>query len=111
MTIGLSGEILIPKGDKGYYLIFTLQDADGVARNLTGYTVKFKVWSPGVPGTLLVNDTCDVPLATIADGICRWLVTATGTATVGEYHCEVELTATGIIDSHYPGRLRITESG
>ena len=102
-------DLAVRKGDYGYYLNFTVQDSDGVAYNLTGYTIKLKVWAAGSPGTLVVDGAC--PIVNAANGTCRYLVTNTSFAIAGDYVFELELTKTGIVESTKTYSLVVEESG
>ena len=64
--------LTVPKDDYGFNLNFTLYDSDDSARDLTDYTITFKVWSPGIPGTLLVDAECTADEA--ASGTCHYTV-------------------------------------
>ncbi len=50
--------ITVATGDYGYTVPFIVQDADGDAQNLTGYTVTLHVWLPATPTTLVIDETC-----------------------------------------------------
>ena len=104
-----SDNITISKGDYGFRLNFTLYDSAGSARNMTGYTVSLKVWSEGVPGTLLVNKTCSPTDASL--GTYYYTVGSTDFATEGRFAYEIEATKTGIIESAKSGWITIMESG
>lgn len=101
-------DITVPKGDKGFYLNFTIRDNTGAAYNLNGYTIKLKVWKLGISDTLIVDGTCNI--VSEAGGTCRYLVTASDFLVVGLYKCELELTKTGVIESTRSYILEITES-
>ena len=101
--------LTIPKSDKGFILNFTIQDSSGTAYNLTGYTIKLKVWSPGVPGTLLLTGTCTILIA--ANGTCYYTVAATDFASVGRFQAELELTKTDVIESTENFTITVSESG
>ena len=58
-------------GNYGHYLTFTVQDADGNAFNLTGYTVKFKIRKRGSASTYK-SFTCTVTDA--ANGVAKYQV-------------------------------------
>lgn len=101
--------LTVPKGDYGYNLTFTLKDANGNARNMTGYTAALKVWSPGVPGTLLVNSTCSWTDASI--GTCYYTVQDEDFDILLRYLYEIEATKSGVIESAQNGWLTVVESG
>jgi len=104
-------DITVPKGDYGYNLNFTLKDADGNARNMTGYTAKFKVWAPGVSGTLLIDSGCTWADGTGATGICYYAVLNTNFTTEGRFLYEIEATKTGVVESAQNGWITVVESG
>lgn len=84
--------IEIVRNDKNFYLRFTIQDADGVAVDLTNATVRFKMVSIG--GTVnKVNGVCVLDDA--VNGSCSYLVQAEDTDTIGFYNAELELTYSG----------------
>ena len=86
-------DFYIPKGDYGFNIDFTVQDDDGDAFNLAGYTTKFKVWQAGVPGTTVINGT--VVHDTEADGTCHYTVVSGDFDTVAHYKAELQLTKAG----------------
>lgn len=97
------------QNDYGVPLSITLYEADGVTpKNLAGYTVTLKVWSLGVPGTLILSGTCTVDVA--ANGTCHYTPVAGNFPTVGVYYAECELTAAGVVDSTIPFTLEVVES-
>ena len=101
--------ITIPKSDYGFDIDFTVQDSSGSAYDLTGYTVTLKVWSPGVPGTLLIDDSCTIDDA--SSGTCHYSVSSGDFDTVGIYHGELELTQAGIVESTEVFGITVSESG
>lgn len=99
----------IAQNDCGRPLAFTLYESDGVTpKNLSGYTVTFKVWSSGVPSTLILSGACTVDIA--ANGTCHYTPAAGDFPTVGVYNAECELTASGIVDSTISFTLEVVES-
>lgn len=102
--------LTIPQNDKGYYENFIVQNDDGTPFNLTGYTITFKVWSPGRQEPLLVSGAVSIVAA--AAGTCRYPIAATDFPTVGIYNMELECTQSGLIESTKKGyTLEVTESG
>lgn len=99
----------IPKGDKGYNILFTILDSTGAAFNITDYTVTFKAWRANTPNTLIISSACSIVSG--SGGTCNYSPTAADTAVAGTYMAEIELTKTGIIGSTIPLELKITESG
>ena len=101
--------LTIPKGDYGYNLNFTVQDADGNAFNLTGYTITLKVWAPNVPGTLKFSGACTIDVA--ASGTCHYVLVSGNFDTVARYQAELELTKSGVVSSTRPFIIVVEESG
>jgi hypothetical protein len=103
----------IPKGDYGITYTFHCvkkNPTSGVsAKDLSGFTVTLKMWTPGSPGTLLLNSPCTVTDAT--GGVCIYTSLAGDFNTVGDYHAELELTTSGVVDSSMPFTIHVTESG
>jgi len=102
-------DITIAQNDKGFYLTFTINDSDGSAYNLTGFTIKFKVWKANDADNLVVNGTCEIVSAVA--GTCKYLVTATDFTEIEYYYGELELTKTGIIESTERFAIEVKESG
>ena len=50
--------LTIPRGDKGWNINFVVTDDAGVVRNISTYTVTFKMWNPGSPNTLIISGAC-----------------------------------------------------
>jgi hypothetical protein len=100
--------IAVPKGDKGYNLAFTVTDNLGVVKNINAYTIKLKMWVPGVPGTKIIDGACVIDVG--ASGTCHYVIGATDMVTAGRYQAELELTATGIIESTETFTIVIKES-
>ena len=101
--------IYIPSSDMGFDLYFMVKNADGNAFNLTGYTIKLKVWRAGQPGLLLLNGSCGIDSA--VDGACHYTITATDFTSVGTFKAELELTKTGVIESTGSFDIEVMESG
>lgn len=101
-------DISVPKGDKGFYLVFTVQDSTGAAYNLNGYTIKLKVWKLGGSDAPIVEGTCNI--ISEAGGTCRYKIAASDFLVVGLYKCELELTKTDTIESTRSYILEVTES-
>lgn len=102
-------DLTIPKGDKGFYLVFTVQDSSGTAYDLTDYTITVKVWKAGDSSNLIVNSAAAILVA--ASGTCRYSVSATDFTAKGLYRLELELTKTGVIESTKSYTIEVAESG
>jgi len=101
-------DLTIPKGDYGYNLSFTIQDDDGNAYNLLGYTITIKVWPQHMPGEPIVSDTCIIDVA--ASGTCHYPIKVGDFANAADYLIELELTKVGIIESTRNYTLTVEES-
>ncbi len=99
----------VPKSDYGYELNFTVQTSSGSAYDLTDYTIKLKVWAPGIPSTLILNGSCSIIVA--ASGTCKYNVASGDFATIGKYLAELEMTKAGIVESTGIFNLEVMESG
>jgi hypothetical protein len=102
-------DLIIPQSDKGYDLNFTVKDSDDTAYDLTDYTVTLKVWKAGIPGTLILSETCDIDSA--ADGTCHYTIQGEDFDNRAKYKMELELTKSGVIESTKNYDLLIEESG
>jgi len=105
----ITTNLKISQNDYGKPITFTLYESDGTtARNLTGYTATFKVWTPGSPTSVILSGVCTVDSE--AGGICHYQPVAGDFPTVGLYNAEIELTASGVVDSIIPFTLEVQES-
>jgi len=105
----MTTKIYIPKADKGFDLAFTIRDASGNAFNLSGYTIKLKVWKKGESGTLLLEGTCTIDNAVA--GTCHYSVVVDDFDSTGEFIAELEFTKTDTIESTQSFTVEVTESG
>lgn len=105
----MAADLTVRKNDFGYYLNFTVQDSTETAYNLTGYTIKLKVWRPNQPSALLTNGSCDIVVA--ASGTCKYLVTASDFTAPGLFDMELELTKSGVVESTRTYTVLVEESG
>jgi len=78
----------VKKDNYGFTQQFTVKQADGSAKDLTGLTVTLKVWDTS--GNLKFSGTCTVTDA--ANGVCTYTPAASDFDTVGDYKAELELT-------------------
>ncbi|GAG54454.1 unnamed protein product [marine sediment metagenome] len=101
-------DISIPRADKGFKLVFTVQDSTGAAYNLSGYTIKLKVWKLGGSDAPIVDSDC-VAISEAA-GTCSYTIGADDFLVAGLYKCELELTKTDHIESTRSYTLEVTES-
>jgi hypothetical protein len=87
MTTGL----VIKRGNFGMTLTFTIKNADGTLRDLSGQTITLYVWTAEVTPTLSFSGACTSPLPTT--GVCYYLVTSTDFSKTGVLNAEIELTS------------------
>ena len=80
--------IEIVRGDKNFYLQFTILDSDGNAVDLTNATPKLK-WQKYTDGTVY-EITGEVVDATA--GTCKFLVKDEFVGVTGEFKAEIEIT-------------------
>jgi len=102
-------EVITPQGDYGHYLYFTFQDADGDAVIITGYTMILKLWRPATPGTLFMEEECEIIDG--ASGTLKYLVQDGDFDDALTYVGEVEKTSGSVVESSMPVRVIVTESG
>ena len=102
--------ITIIKGSFGYNLSFTLKDSAGNARNMTGYSVKFQVWEPLVPGTLLLDVACSWTDITV--GTLYYTVASANFDTIGVYCYRIKAyISTTVIEYPLAGFLTVVQYG
>jgi len=82
------------EGEYGFYWVFTILNADGTPKDLTGYTVQLRVQREG-ENTDHFKKACEV--IDEVNGKCRYLV-EDGDFTEGVYDAELVLTATGVVE-------------
>ena len=100
--------VLVKRGDYGYYLVFNIVESDGsTPKNLSGLTVKMKVWKHGEEEVLL-EKTCEVTDA--QNGVCRVLVSPGDFNTVGIFQIELECQGSDSRESTITGKLQVVES-
>src|SRR3990172_9451908 len=109
MSLEIEDTIRCKRGEVGYDINFTVKNNAGTAFDLTGYTITFKTWREGIPGTLIINGTGSIVVA--ASGTCKYTVVEGNTATPGEYLAELELTKTGVNVAPITYRFIVEESG
>lgn len=100
-------DLIIPAGDKGFNLAFTVQDADGNAFDLTGYTVSMKWWS-GANTSGASSGSCDITVA--ASGTCTRTVADGDFDMSGVYNFELKLAKTGVVESTKSYTLEVKRS-
>jgi hypothetical protein len=102
-------QITIPQKDKGYALSFNVQYANASPRDLSTYTVNMKAWTPGAPLTLIVNGACSITNAT--GGACTYTLVSGDFNNSGIYYGELELLASGVVESTETFKIICAESG
>lgn len=90
----------VVKNDYGFYLNFTLTNADGTALDLTSNTaIAFNV-ADATSGTILFSGTPSVVSA--VGGTCRYLVATGDFDTVGTYNYEIQVSYSGKVITAKP---------
>ena len=102
-------EIIIPMGDSGFDLAFVATDASGNNFDLTGYTLRFLVWTFDIPATLLVSGSCTIDPGD--NWKCSYTVASGDFDTEGEFEGELEITQAGRVESFRRIRVIVRESG
>ena len=69
---------------------FNVKNEDGTAKDLTGYTTRFKIVSPAGTQTNTAHETCSV-IDAVA-GQVRYIFAAGDIPDVGDYYCDLEVT-------------------
>ena len=104
-------QLLIYQSDKNFDVQFTvLREEDGQPKDLSGYTVYFKMWAVNAPAVILVDTLCSITDAT--NGVCEFTAPDKFNA-LGFYRGEVELTkvSTDERSSSLWIDVRVKESG
>ena len=113
--------IKVTQGSYGYDLNFTITDSVGTAKDITGYTIYFKVWREDK--TLKVNGVCTIDDATAGtlhytpksgdfDNLDEivFVVENNIKKKVSKYQAELELTKTGVLENTISDELVLYES-
>ena len=99
----------VVQGDTGYYLYFTVQDAEGSAFDLTDYTITLKAWVQGDPDNNFINGLCEIVNAVA--GTCKYLVSGGDFSVSGnDNRGELEFTKSGVKESTQSFPIKIQES-
>jgi hypothetical protein len=83
--------LVVKVNNFGFLFTFTVQNADGSARDLTGLTVTLYVYTQDQTPTLLFSGVCAVQAPATA-GICTYMVVSGNFPNIGTYNAELELT-------------------
>jgi len=97
----------IKKGDYGFVIPARIIKADSTVFNLTGYTVKLKVWTAGSPTPTW---TLDGTVTDAAAGKVEFTVENTHFTETGSFIGEIELTQAGHVESTISFRVIVVES-
>jgi len=96
------------QGDSGNDFAVQLIQSDGTPKNLTGYTVKFKMWTQGYKSTPKIDAAGTVTDA--ANGLVKYTFAANDLNTVGRYLGEFQIEKTGVAESTEPIDIIVEES-
>lgn len=98
----------VKKGDYGFIIPVKITKADFTDFNLTGYTVKMKVWLKGTPS--VIKWTLDGSVTDAVKGIVEFLVADTNFTEAGAFVGELELTRAGHVESTRSFPVNVLES-
>ena len=84
----------LKKGDNGFDINFTVTNSDGTAFNLTGYTIKWKMWPKNRPTRLILDVT--VTIVSAVAGTCKYAAVAGDFDLPGLFDAELEMTQAGV---------------
>jgi hypothetical protein len=85
-------KIKVVQGDKGYEINFTLQDANGVAYDITAGTLLLKVQKVGASTTAFSGS---MAIVSAVNGTCKYTVASGNFGDAGQYYGEIEATFDG----------------
>lgn len=86
-------DLVIERGDYGFYVQGTITDADGSVFDLSGYTLTFQAWEKGNWERPMVAGTAAAVVAT--EGTWRYLVQQNDFIKIGEFMVAVRATKVG----------------
>lgn len=104
----MSDKIEVSAGDYGFDINLTVNKSDGTAYNLTGKSVDIKVWRKGRTSNPLIDSSCDIDDA--ANGLCHYTAANGAITTPGAYSYELEIIASGLVESTKAGVFEVFES-
>lgn len=103
--------ITLLQDDFGQLINFTIQNSTGTAFDLTGYTVRLKVWTPSDSRAMRVNSLCTITNPPGTDGLCTYVVKSGDFPTRGQYKGELEIIGTSYKESTRAFEITVEESG
>jgi hypothetical protein len=83
--------LVVKVNNFGFDLTFSIQNANGTPRDLTGMNVTLYVYTQEQEPTMLFSGACTNSL-TPTDGTCTYLVASTDLSKIGTYDAELEMT-------------------
>lgn len=101
-------ELTIFRGDYGFALDFNCQTYSGDVKNLSGYTVTMRTWSPGVPTAIIVSGACT--LLSAQGGQVRYIVGSGQFMSAERYYAAIDATMSGVRESFEAFTLRVAEN-
>ena len=100
-------DLIIQRGDHGFYVDGTITNDDGSAFDLSGYTLTFNAWEMGKWNKPLVAGSAEAVVAT--QGTWKYLVAANDFITEGEYLVGVRATKSGAQETTRNYSLEVKE--
>ncbi len=101
-------EITIPQYDHGFNLSAYLQDGSGDIKVLSSYTVTFKAWAAGTPGTVIVSTACTV--VNNVSGTITYAVASGHFSSAGQYVGEFQASKSGVVETFESFKVKVRES-
>ncbi len=83
--------LVVKVNNFGFALTFTIVNADGTVRDLSGETLTIYCWTQEEDPTLQFSGTCTSALT--ATGVCTYMVQQTDFSITGTFDAEIEMTA------------------
>lgn len=81
-------DVIVKKYNRGYNIQFNITDSDGTAKNVSGYTVTFKVWDK-YSGTI-ISSNCSITSS--VGGQCTYSIVSGVFSLPKKYLGELEMT-------------------
>ena len=85
--------LVVKENNFGFDLTFTIQNADGTVRDLSGMEVDLYVYTQEQLPTMLFTGSCTLlPQSGTTLGQCTYMVLATDLSAIGTFDAELEMT-------------------
>ena len=101
-------DLLVYRGDKGFYLSGTAQNHNGSAFDLTNYTLSIIVWESNHWRSPIVSGTCLVTSST--EGQWRYTIGTSDFLSAGTFSVALRATKTGVQETTLTYTLDVKEA-